>query len=367
MKRANLNIRIFALMLLLINACGEYQYRFRENNVYVVTLEATEINSNSATIEYEISNSVNFHFVLYSTKPGISLDTDSKKASNGQRYSGQCYRTYLTSLEASTTYYYRAYIEDGYGAILYGEEKSFTTKEYSLPSVTTSYATSIGATTVSIGGIIEFIGDPSYTERGVCYSTSQNPTTNNNKLQVAGSGEGSFRATASGLSPNTTYYVKAYATNVAGTAYGNQESFKTTTLSYARVRFKKEKAYDYVSKMDVSDDNLSAIAGYTFGTSSGTSPYYTIPAGNHIPIYYYTYPGNEGRYYCLSSPHTYNFVAGRQYTVVCSDDGSYLTFYVTNDGLYSAPPNENPPNLDVFEIPKSQIGNLNFENKATIK
>ena len=59
---------------------------------------------------------------------------------------------------------------------------------------------------------------------------------------------------------------------------------------------------------------------------------YDIPPGNHVPWYYYTYPGNEGWNKCLPSPYTYSFQAGKKYTVTCDDDGSYLTFYVTYDG-----------------------------------
>jgi uncharacterized protein (TIGR02145 family) len=60
------------------------------------------------------------------------------------------------------------------------------------------------------------------------YATTSNPTLSNTVLTI-GSGEGSFSGTLTGLTPNSTYYVRAYATNSSGTAYGNEVSFTTLT------------------------------------------------------------------------------------------------------------------------------------------
>ncbi|MCL2074359.1 MAG: DUF5689 domain-containing protein [Marinilabiliaceae bacterium] len=95
------------------------------------------------------------------------------------------------------------------------------------PVLTTLAATNVTNSSATLGGNISFVGNPEYTERGVCYSTSQNPTTSDFKIIVPGSGAGDFSASASGLSDNTTYYVRAYAINSEGTAYGNQISFAT--------------------------------------------------------------------------------------------------------------------------------------------
>jgi len=84
--------------------------------------------------------------------------------------------------------------------------------------------TDIAATT---GGNITNDGGTPVTQRGVAWSTSPNPTTANNST-TNGSGTGSFTSNLTGLSASTTYYVRAYATNSAGTAYGNEVSFTTT-------------------------------------------------------------------------------------------------------------------------------------------
>ena len=81
----------------------------------------------------------------------------------------------------------------------------------------------------SSGGNVTAENCASVTERGVCWSTSPNPTILNSKT-VNGSGSGSFSSSLTGLLPGVTYYLRAYATNSVGTGYGNEVSF-TTVLS----------------------------------------------------------------------------------------------------------------------------------------
>jgi uncharacterized protein (TIGR02145 family) len=93
-----------------------------------------------------------------------------------------------------------------------------------LATITTTAIGNITASSASSGGNISSSGGSLVTQRGVCWSTSPNPTTANN-VTTNGSGTGSFTSTLTGLTANTTYYVRAYAINSAGTAYGNQLSF----------------------------------------------------------------------------------------------------------------------------------------------
>jgi hypothetical protein len=94
------------------------------------------------------------------------------------------------------------------------------------PTVTTTAISNITRTTASSGGNVTSDGGATVTARGVCWSTSSNPTTANSKT-TDGSGTGSFTSSITGLSPGTTYYVRAYATNSVGTSYGANVSFKT--------------------------------------------------------------------------------------------------------------------------------------------
>ena len=94
-----------------------------------------------------------------------------------------------------------------------------TIETYAIDNISSSSATS--------GGIISSNGGSTITHRGVCWSISPNPTTSNS-LTHDGNGTGSFGSNLSNLTTNTTYYVRAYAINSAGTAYGNQQIFITT-------------------------------------------------------------------------------------------------------------------------------------------
>jgi uncharacterized protein (TIGR02145 family) len=95
-----------------------------------------------------------------------------------------------------------------------------------LPVLTTTAVTAITDTTAVSGGNITDDGYVAITVRGICWSTSQNPTIADNKT-VSGTGTGTFSSTITGLKADSTYYIKAYATNSMGTSYGEQISFKT--------------------------------------------------------------------------------------------------------------------------------------------
>ena len=96
-------------------------------------------------------------------------------------------------------------------------------------TVGTSPVTSVGLTTASSGGNITDDGAAPVTVRGVCWGTSPNPVSTGDHT-TDGAGSGTFVSNLTGLSAGTLYYVRAYATNSAGTAYGNEVSF-TTSIS----------------------------------------------------------------------------------------------------------------------------------------
>jgi len=106
-------------------------------------------------------------------------------------------------------------------------------EDKNVPVLTTTEVTETTQTTAKSGGNITDDGGATVTARGVCWSTSQNPTISDSKTED-GTGAGSFTSSISGLTPNTTYYVRAYATNSQGTGYGSQVSFETagTTIIY---------------------------------------------------------------------------------------------------------------------------------------
>jgi len=134
----------------------------------------------------------------------------------------------VTGLTAGTVYYARAYATNSVGTA-YGNQVTTTTATI-LPTITTTTLSAVTATTITGGGNITSDGGASVTDRGVCWSTTQNPTTANSKT-TDGTGTGSFTSSISGLSPGVTYYVKAYATNSVGTVYGTEVTTTTTAIS----------------------------------------------------------------------------------------------------------------------------------------
>jgi len=94
----------------------------------------------------------------------------------------------------------------------------------------TTAASSITGTTSSNGGVISNDGGASVTARGVAWSTSTAPTISDS-YTTDGTGTGTFTSSLTGLTPGTTYYVRAYATNSVGTAYGAEVSFTTAAFS----------------------------------------------------------------------------------------------------------------------------------------
>ena len=163
--------------------------------------------------------------VVWSTEtaPTISLAT---KTSDGTGTG--VFQSTLTTLNANTKYYLRAYATNSAGTS-YGEELSFTTTAAAtLPSITTVTVTEITSTAAKSGGSITADGNSPITARGVVWGTATNPTIALSTKTSNGTGSGAFQSAITGLAPNTKYYVRAYATNSTGTGYGNEFSFTTT-------------------------------------------------------------------------------------------------------------------------------------------
>ncbi|GEM_PF-4514943 len=99
-----------------------------------------------------------------------------------------------------------------------------------VPTVSTTTASSVANNTASSGGNVTSDGNGSVTARGVCWSTSANPTIADSKT-TDGTGTGSFTSSLTGLSAGTLYHYRAYATNSAGTSYGSDLTFTTTSIS----------------------------------------------------------------------------------------------------------------------------------------
>jgi Concanavalin A-like lectin/glucanases superfamily/The GLUG motif len=134
--------------------------------------------------------------------------------------------SYVTGLTASTEYHFRAYATNSVGTS-YGNEYTFTTLDLMIPVISTTTVTAITETTAMSGGNVTYEGGEPVTTRGVCWSTSVNPTISDNH-SIDGVGTGTFTSTIVELAGVTNYYYRAYATNSVGTGYGTEMNFTTT-------------------------------------------------------------------------------------------------------------------------------------------
>jgi uncharacterized protein (TIGR02145 family) len=206
-----------------------YSIRCLNDNGTVTTLPTvttTPCNNITATSVVSGGNitssgnaSVTSRGVCWSTSPNPTVS--GSHISNGSGTGS--FTSNITGLTPNTIYYVRAYATNSAGTA-YGEQRTFTT--LSTPMVTTNVVSNIAVSSANCGGNVTSSGGSNVTARGVCWSTSQNPTVSGSHT-TDGSGTGSFTSSITGLSANTTYYVRAYATNSAGTAYGEQRNFTT--------------------------------------------------------------------------------------------------------------------------------------------
>jgi hypothetical protein len=135
------------------------------------------------------------------------------------------YYSLIASLPANTTIYFKAFAGNGIG-YAYGNELIAKTKN-GIPTVIADSITNIKALEASISSRIIDDGGSQIIKRGVCWSSAPNPTTNDSITSDGGNPIGSFISNPKTLLPNTTYYIRAYASTSIGTGYSNQLSFKT--------------------------------------------------------------------------------------------------------------------------------------------
>jgi hypothetical protein len=227
-----------ALVIVLVAFIGNAQRTmFGSQNNYVaptgpslpvlVTTAVTAITGTTATSGGTVSSDggepVTSRGVVWGTSPGSLTYSATTGAGTG------AFSTSLTSLNAATTYYVRAFATNSIGTA-YGNELSFTTASVPTLAATTT-ATAITSTTATSGGSVTSTGGAALTAVGVCWSTSTNPTIANSFTNNGTTS--SFSSDMTGLAASTTYYVRAYATNSVGTSYGSQVSFTTAAAVQA--------------------------------------------------------------------------------------------------------------------------------------
>ncbi|KMY69176.1 hypothetical protein AAU61_06635 [Desulfocarbo indianensis] len=200
----------------------------------VYTADPQDITASSATLGGEVtgqgSGPVTERGVVWDTAPRPNLNNQRAPMGSGSgAFSGN-----LTGFASENTYYLRAYAINDTGTS-FGQEKIFTASSDALPRVITTAPYGETASSALSGGYVTNSGQTAVTARGVCWSTAPNPDLSGPHSED-GDGAGAFHSAITDLSQDAGYYVRAYATNSAGTSYGAQYFFHSAHPAAPTVR-----------------------------------------------------------------------------------------------------------------------------------
>ncbi len=223
----------------------------------VTTVEVSEVTYNSAYCLCNVRSDGGLDLikrgVCYgeSATPGVTINIDAAEATLGE------YGIRLTGLEPNKDYHVHAYATNDEGTSD-GEDITFHTTD-GRPTVTTLGITGITETTATGGGNVTDQGYSPVTERGICWSTHPEPEISD-YTYPNGTGEGSYPGYMTDLTPDQTYYVRAYARNAQGLSYGEEVPF-TATDGLPEVR-----------TLNVTDINATSAKTHGEVTDEGASP-----------------------------------------------------------------------------------------------
>lgn len=229
----------------------------------VMTDRVTSVTSSSAKIYANVSDdggeAPSDFGVLLSTSSDI--DTEKAKRVSASGYSSS-FNVILQDLSRKTVYYVQAYATNTAGTS-YGKVLEFETLA-ELPTITTAEVTDITDMSAKSGGNITDDGGDKITARGVVWGKSQNPTLEKDSQTMDGVGTGQFVSYVTELKFSEVYYVRAYATNSVGTAYGDAVKFETKELNLDNIKnlAEQESANCYI---------VSEAGIYRFPTVKGNS------------------------------------------------------------------------------------------------
>jgi hypothetical protein len=234
----------------------------------------------SATITSLGSSAVTQHGHCWSISPDPT--TADNKTTLGGTSVNYSFTSNITGLSPATTYYVRAYATNSVGT-KYSDPITFTTlAPPTMATVRTLRIENVKHNAVDGVGEITVLGDGFITDYGFCYSSSTaSPTTSDSKTSLGSTTNLSeYTGTINGLKESTKYFVRAYATNSMGTAYGNV--IETTTVD----------APPLVTS--------GLVAYYTFDNENcneaqGKSEYNGTKQGSGTPVYSSDIPGKTGK------------------------------------------------------------------------
>ena len=224
----------------------------------VSTIGYTKLSATSAELSGQVldDNGENITERGFVWVKGTSTPTTSSSKQSVEGTVGD-YTATITDLEPNQIYSFRAYAINSKGTA-YGDVIQLQI-DVTLPTVTTNEVTGITNTTATSGGVIVSDGGGEILAKGVVWSMRQNPTLESSNMTNEGEGTDAFTSRLADLRQGLTYYVRAYATNVMGTTYGEEKQFTTTGEIQG-------------TPLEASNSFIISSAGtYTFQTVKGNS------------------------------------------------------------------------------------------------
>jgi uncharacterized protein (TIGR02145 family) len=241
----------------------------------VLTKVASDINVNNATLNGEVSeegySATSARGFVYSEKNSNPSVSDSKIESG---YGKGVYSVILGKLTVNTKYFYKAFATNTKGTS-YGESQNFTTSDYKLAIVNTDLPKNVTYTTVELGGFVTDEGGGNVSESGFVVSINPLPTISDLKFPIS-KGKSSIAIVVSKLNFNTKYFVRSYAINEKGVAYGSEQSFTTADYKLATITTEIPKNIGYNSVQvlgSIKDYGGGSIkeSGFRYSTSPITT------------------------------------------------------------------------------------------------
>jgi uncharacterized protein (TIGR02145 family) len=217
------SVRII-IIFILAGACFLGSCRKDPTLPVLTTDSAMDITTSSATISGEITDDGGASITVRGLCWGESDNPEMEGSHTDCGTGPGVFSCTVSGLDPNKLYHARAYAINTAG-IAYGNDIVFTTSA-AVPELTTAEISGIALNIAVSGGNISSDGGAPVTTRGVCWSTEPDPDIND-PFVSGGTGTGSFTCEIKGLSPGSRYYVRAFAQNKGGIAYGNQIIFNT--------------------------------------------------------------------------------------------------------------------------------------------
>ena len=370
------------------------------------TLATTNVKTTTATLNGEIltdgSPKYSERGFVYSESSMPTLGSCIQKITSTLTDS-KTYSATVAGLTKGKTYYVRAYAVNAGKEAYSTNEVSFTPTSV-LAEVATQSVSNISKSngTATFSGTIISEGDPVYTERGFVYGTANNPSVDSDtKLVVSGKGLGNFSINASGLKVGNIYYVRAYATNEQGTAYGKEEKadFTPTAPSVSTISVsdisRSAGTAKITGKILTAGDPTYTARGFVYSTSSnptldngtkvvvsgsGIGEYSTTISSLQVGKIYYVrafVTNAKGTFYGADIKVDFNPIPPQVETMsvkIKSSTSAYFIGKITNAGdpeytergfIYAKIQNPTLDDTSVIKVTVAKTSSAQFEKQVT--